>query len=667
MQPWAFECAKRSTRCFLAIKVWIGVWQKMPRFRYCHEWGCTAWQVAADDLTVVTKGSHKLYPVWLISSFTSPALGGNLLSEKRCQSQRRYDEMEARRAGTCALCSAPIAKGALVLPVEVMDGTEGKMRTRWLHQHCVAEERKERGVSELAVCKHWQRTGACMFGACCAFAHPPHLAGSSADAAISSQRGQTADAEAGTRSWQFESDRGAPVRLHAARIPLGIPPEKVQAVFAQYGELVGGIQLRPMKSHGEAQLGWCIVKYADYAAASRAVKALNGGRLRFNAKTGEVLSSGTADGLDGAAGDRWESMTREERGLEWQKINRLAKAQEIDNVPSVKLWFAQLSRKKVRNQFRVTHFRNWLIDTFGFDLLRSGSGVLDVAGGKGELSFELLNLSEVPATVCDPRPLQFKMYVRRLRLGVYNRNRINARYTSASISASSPWVAPRHLRMMFETWPNPAYPHQEAADGGADDEEETGWKKPVSLEYPAALWTRENFESALRLSQALTWDRSGLHEDDEDGEADEDAVIVSSSSDRAPKQEGDNDKDTGPDGGGGKLEDQEEERMLAEEKAAVIECLEEARLCVKNASVVVGMHPDQASEAIVQYALANGKPLALVPCCVYSNAPQFRSRVAEDGSRIRTYDQFITYLTKKYGLEVQTLPFEGKNKVLFKR
>jgi hypothetical protein len=34
---------------------------------------------------------------------------------------------------------------------------------------------------------------------------------------------------------------------------------------------------------------------------------------------------------------------------------------------------------------------------------RSGLGVVDVAGGKGELSFELINLSNVPCTVIDPR------------------------------------------------------------------------------------------------------------------------------------------------------------------------------------------------------------------------------------------------------------------------
>jgi hypothetical protein len=39
--------------------------------------------------------------------------------------------------------------------------------------------------------------------------------------------------------------------------------------------------------------------------------------------------------------------------------------------------------------------------------------VLDVAGGKGELSFELINLSSIPSTVCDPRPLQVSLLVQK--------------------------------------------------------------------------------------------------------------------------------------------------------------------------------------------------------------------------------------------------------------
>ena len=39
-----------------------------------------------------------------------------------------------------------------------------------------------------------------------------------------------------------------------------------------------------------------------------------------------------------------------------------------------------------------------------------GTGVLDVAGGKGELGFELCNLNDIPTCVIDPRKLELKRY-----------------------------------------------------------------------------------------------------------------------------------------------------------------------------------------------------------------------------------------------------------------
>ena len=47
----------------------------------------------------------------------------------------------------------------------------------------------------------------------------------------------------------------------------------------------------------------------------------------------------------------------------------------------------------MRNKNRVAIFREWLLDTYGVDLLGSGAGVLDVGAGKGELAFQLINLS----------------------------------------------------------------------------------------------------------------------------------------------------------------------------------------------------------------------------------------------------------------------------------
>ena len=48
----------------------------------------------------------------------------------------------------------------------------------------------------------------------------------------------------------------------------------------------------------------------------------------------------------------------------------------------------------------------WLIDSYGIEFLRSGSGILDVAGGAGGLAFELAFRRSIPCVVVDPRPMR---------------------------------------------------------------------------------------------------------------------------------------------------------------------------------------------------------------------------------------------------------------------
>ena len=78
------------------------------------------------------------------------------------------------------------------------------------------------------------------------------------------------------------------------------------------------------------------------------------------------------------------------------------------------------------------------------------------------------------------------------------------------------------------------------------------------------------------------------------------------------------------------------------------------------------MHPDGATEAIVDFALAAGIPFAVVPCCVYSR--DFPRRVDESGRPIRNLERFIAYLKAKAPpgrIATQILPFEGKNVVVY--
>eukprot|EP01043_Picozoa_sp_COSAG02_P012027 COSAG02_NODE_455_length_21984_cov_4.049760_13_plen_604_part_00 len=104
----------------------------------------------------------------------------------------------------------------------------------------------------------------------------------------------------------------------------------------------------------------------------------------------------------------------------------------------------------------------------------------------------------------------------------------------------------------------------------------------------------------------------------------------------------------------------------------------EARRYLAGASsVVVGLHPDQAAEAIIDLALASGAAFAVVPCCVYSDEFPQRKLKLSDGSStlVRTYDHLLDYLKTKAEtssgngvgrvIEEATLDFEGLNRVIY--
>ena len=59
---------------------------------------------------------------------------------------------------------------------------------------------------------------------------------------------------------------------------------------------------------------------------------------------------------------------------------------------------------KARKAARAEIFSTWLIETYGIDKLNTGSGVLDVAGGRGEVSFHLFTKCGIKCTLVDPRP-----------------------------------------------------------------------------------------------------------------------------------------------------------------------------------------------------------------------------------------------------------------------
>ena len=116
---------------------------------------------------------------------------------------------------------------------------------------------------------------------------------------------------------------------------------------------------------------------------------------------------------------------------------------------------------------------------------------------------------------------------------------------------------------------------------------------------------------------------------------------------------------------------------------------------VKNASLIIGLHSDGATEAIVDAALLYNKPFVVVPCCVFPNLfcqryissemhvatddtimhtreggtvkdasinQEESQAITEKQVPVRTHDQFCKYLLAKDTRFVkEILPFDGRN------
>ena len=85
---------------------------------------------------------------------------------------------------------------------------------------------------------------------------------------------------------------------------------------------------------------------------------------------------------------------------------------------------------------------------------------------------------------------------------------------------------------------------------------------------------------------------------------------------------------------------------------------------VADVRLVIGMHPDEATEPLVTNALDNKIPFAVIPCCVFSQ--MFPLRKLKDGSEPVSYEAFCDYLMEKSDvINSSLLPFLGRNRVIF--
>lgn len=285
--------------------------------------------------------------------------------------------------------------------------------------------------------------------------------------------------------------------------------------------------------------------------------------------------------------------------------------------------------------------------------------VLDVAGGGaggGGLAFSLLNYNAVPACVVDPRPPVSKKAVALLTFaGPSAASPLHAKYDTHMTPRGDPPRYPRFIRRCVEDGalglcgparPPLAKPAAATAVAAA--------KQPTSVQAADAHTASE--------ADVRVVEEGKLGYEVEEGDTNyknyDNAVEAAAV-------------------GGGREEEEAAAALTSEWRAgptpaqtpaeAALEVVGDAAvaLAVQTCSVVCGLHADGATVPLVRWALAHGKPFAVVPCCVF-----WKSVVGLEAAGVKTHEDLLGYLQalRPPGEIVrEDLAFDGRNTVLWWR
>ena len=309
------------------------------------------------------------------------------------------------------------------------------------------------------------------------------------------------------------------------------------------------------------------------------------------------------------------------------------KERGISSSSSLRIWGGK--RKVVRNSHKVCAFRIFLLQTFGEDYFRFGT-VLDVAGGKGELSWELLNLNNINSILVEPRQSSFDKKEKDWNKGLFSPKRLGPVFSKwNSFVEDDSFISksrrPEHLRIFFDA--KNFFKILAKKNYGEEKQQIADW----------LLKERRN-------AQAIKWTEKGLEHDGDENE--EEQIVealdkITTNDDLLPQPHF------------------TRENFKLKSGANEITSISHAQEILTKCRLVVGLHPDQACGDIAEFADSLGLPWCVVPCCTYSNI--FTKRKLMDGTRVTTHQQLIQWLVERFPrAKVGKLDsVEGKNVVVY--
>ena len=149
-----------------------------------------------------------------------------------------------------------------------------------------------------------------------------------------------------------------------------------------------------------------------------------------------------------------------------------------------------------RNGSKSHKFARFLVDTFGRERLRAGAGVVDVAGGNGDLALCLATLHRVRCTVIDPDlrpPSKQATWAAALRAGWVAQLRAAPRQTPM-------------LRQMQHTWTVPPPSHIAGRFLGAEDPDFAQGPPPPPPGDPAGAGSAAQMAMQMQMARHVAVD-----------------------------------------------------------------------------------------------------------------------------------------------------------------